>query len=68
MISTVPGTPGGDVTVICEGEDDEMVPLTAPNMTTFTPLRFVPEMVTLVPPACGPEAGLIPVIVGTAET
>ena len=42
--------------------------LVLPNFTAVAPARFVPEMVTEVPPALGPEFGLTPVTVGAAET
>ena len=35
-----------------------------PNLTPVAPVRLVPVMVTEVPPACGPEVGLIEVTVG----
>ena len=37
-----------------------------PKSTAVAPLRFVPEMVTVVPPAAGPVAGLTPDTVGGA--
>jgi hypothetical protein len=40
------------------------VALVAPNRTAVAPVRFVPVMVTLVPPAAGPLFGLTLVIVG----
>ena len=33
-------------------------------MTAVAPVRFVPEIVTLVPPALGPDEGAIPDTVG----
>jgi hypothetical protein len=39
----------------------------APKLTAVVPLRLVPVMVTLVPPAPGPELGLMLVIVGAAK-
>ena len=64
VTSTVPD-PGGDVAVICE----ELTTVTfvapfAPKSTAVAPVRFVPVIVTLVPPEAGPEEGLIAVIVG----
>ena len=35
-----------------------------PNCTLLTPVRNVPEIVTAVPPACGPDEGLIPLTTG----
>ena len=64
VTSTVPLL-GGDVAVI------EVALLTTnhaaavlPNFTAVAPLRLVPVMVTLVPPALGPVLGLMPVTVG----
>jgi hypothetical protein len=37
-----------------------------PKSTAVAPVKLEPEMVTLVPPAVGPELGEIPVIVGGA--
>ena len=37
-----------------------------PKLTEAGEVKFVPVMVTLVPPAAGPFAGLMPVTVGTA--
>ena len=37
-----------------------------PNLTDVAPVRFVPVMVTAVPPAAGPELGEMPVIAGRA--
>ena len=64
VTSTVP-LPAGDVAVI------EVALLTVtdvaavlPNFTLVAPVRFVPVMVTLVPPALGPVFGLMLVTVG----
>ena len=62
--STVP-VPAGVVAVIC-------VPLftvkpaaaVAPNVTAVAPDRLVPVSTIVVPPACGPAAGLIEVTAG----
>ena len=35
-----------------------------PNLTPVAPVKLVPVMVTVVPPAVVPEVGLIPVTVG----
>ena len=35
-----------------------------PNETPVAPRRFVPVIVTVVPPPLGPDVGLIPVTVG----
>jgi len=64
VISTTP-VPAGETALI------EVALLTtndaaaaAPNLTAVAPVKFVPLMVTLVPPADGPFAGEIEVTVG----
>ena len=42
----------------------KLVAAVAPNLTAVAPFRFVPVMVTCVPPAAGPEVGLTAVTVG----
>src|SRR5262249_61461620 len=58
-------TAGGDVAVI-EVAELTVKPRAAivPNRTAVAPLRWVPVMVTLVPPVTGPEVTLSPVTVG----
>ena len=41
-----------------------MVAAVVPNFTAVAPVKLVPVIVTLVPPAKGPELGEIPVTVG----
>ena len=63
---TVP-VPGGEVAVT--SLDDMSFTLVAdavPKYTAVGLLRLVPVIVTEVPPAVGPEVGLIEVTVGTA--
>ena len=64
VTATVP-VPGGEVAEI---EVDELTvtlaALLEPNLTAVAPLRFVPVIVTAVPPAAGPPVGLIAVTVG----
>ena len=64
---TVPADSAGDVAVI---EVDELtvvaVAVTVPNITVAEEVKLVPVMVTEVPPAVGPEVGLIEVTVGAA--
>ena len=70
MVITIfaePAVPAGVVAVMVV----ELVTLTPvaalPPMVTVVPLtKFVPVMVTLVPPAVGPELGDIAVTVGAA--
>ena len=45
---------------------EKLVALVAPNLTAVAPVKLVPVIVTLVPPAVGPEVGVMPVTVGTA--
>ena len=59
--------PPGDTAVIDVAETAEkVVAAVAPNITAVAPLRLVPVMVTVVPPAPGPNIGEIDVIVGAA--
>jgi hypothetical protein len=44
-----------------------LVAATVPKFTAVAPVRFVPVIVMLVPPATGPEVGLIDVTVGAEE-
>ena len=57
LISTVP-VPAGAVAVICVAlltvKDKALV---APKVTDVAPLKPLPLMVTLVPPAAGPRFG-----------
>ena len=67
--STAPGEPAGVVAVICV--DDTKVALVAATPPTVTPndppeVKFVPEIVIVVPPAVEPVDGEIPEIVGAA--
>jgi hypothetical protein len=69
MMSTVPAGTAGDVAVIDVAE--LTVTLVAgcpvPNSTVVAPTtKFVPVIVTEVPPATGPALGAMPVTVGTA--
>jgi hypothetical protein len=66
VTSTVPADSVGLVAVTDVGLLT-VTPVAAvvPKSTAVAPVRFVPVMVTLVPPAVGPEVGLTPVTVGT---
>ena len=65
MTSTVAADSAGEVTVIEVVElTTTPVPATVPNFTPVTPLKSVPVMVTVVPPAVDPVVGLTPVTVG----
>ena len=64
VTSTVP-EPAGEVAVTCVGDSAlRPVALAAPNLTSLAPVRFVPVIVTVVPPAAGPLVGSILVTVG----
>ena len=64
--STVP-VPAGAVAVIWVAElTVKPVAGVAPKLTAVAPLKFVPVIVTVVPPATGPEVGEIDVTVGAA--
>ncbi len=63
VTSTVP-VPAGLVATICVAVSLVIVAVTLPNLTAVAPDRFVPAIVTDVPPAVGPELGLIPVTAG----
>jgi len=64
---TGPAVPAGAVAVIWVAEfTTTFVAAFAPKRTDVAPVRFVPVIVTTVPPATGPLAGLSAVTVGTA--
>jgi hypothetical protein len=64
VTSTVPA-PAGEVAVICVALFIvNVVAAVAPNFTAVAPVKFVPVMVTLVPPAVGPLVGFTDVTVG----
>ena len=56
--------PGGDVTVIEPVVFAVMAAEVVPKVTEAAADKFVPVIVTLVPPAVGPLVGVNPVIVG----
>jgi hypothetical protein len=64
VTSTIP-VPAGEVAVICVDElTVKLVAAELPNWTAVAPLKPVPAMITLVPPAAGPRFGLRPVTAG----
>lgn len=67
VMSTVPADPAGETAVI---ELSELtVKLTAakpPKYTAVAPVKWLPLMVTVVPPAVDPDDGLIPITAGGA--
>jgi hypothetical protein len=65
VTSTTP-EPAGAVAVIWVSElTVTLVAAVAPNLTDVAPVKPVPVIVTTVPPAAGPEVGLMPVTLGT---
>ena len=57
-MSATPAVPAGAVAVICVAETTvKSAAGVAPKETAVAPLRLVPVMVTLVPPAVGPALG-----------
>ena len=57
--------PAGATAVIWVAElTVKLVAAVPPNFTAVAPVKFVPVMVTLVPPVAGPDVGARPVIVG----
>jgi hypothetical protein len=64
VTSTVP-VPAGDVAVICVAEFTvKLAAAVAPKFTAVAPVKPVPVIVTDVPPAAGPEVGVIEEIDG----
>jgi len=62
---TVPALSAGEVAVIDVAElTVKLVAAVLPKSTTVAPVKFVPVIVTLVPPWVVPEVGEIPVTVG----
>ena len=69
--STVPapvpiGPGAGLVTMICVAVSLTMVADTAPNFTAVAPAKFVPAIVTVVPPVIAPAAGPSTITTGAA--
>ena len=66
VTSAVP-EPAGLVAVICVGPSNEKLAAgVAPKLTAVAPVKSVPVIVTLVPPAAGPDDGLTLVTAGGA--
>ena len=64
--SLTPAVPAGVTAVIeVESTNTKLVTSVVPMVTLDTPVKFFPVMVTLVPPASGPLAGVMLVTVGT---
>ena len=62
---TAPVEPGGVVALIKVLVTLLMVAAVPPKVTLVAPARFVPVIFTNVPPVVGPDAGEMPVMVGT---
>jgi hypothetical protein len=68
LTSTVP-VPIGDFAVIeVLLVTERFVADAVPKATLVAPVKFVPVIVTVVPPAAGPDVGEIPVTVGRGES
>ena len=67
VISTAPTWPSGEEAVIWVAElTVKLAALVVPNLTPLAPVRLVPVMVTVVPPAIVPLAGEMLVTLGMA--
>jgi hypothetical protein len=67
VTSTGPADPAGEVAVMEESEFTmKLVAGVEPKLTAVAPVKLVPAIVTLVPPAVDPELGLTLVTVGSA--
>ena len=64
--STVPARSTGLVATICVAESLVIVAAVLPKSTAVAFARFVPVIVTEVPPVVGPEAGMMPDTAGGA--
>jgi hypothetical protein len=65
---TTPNAWAGAVAVICESLTTvTAVAAVPPRVTPVVPIRFVPVIVTLLPPAIGPAAGAMAVNVGNGR-
>ena len=62
--ATEPAACAGVLALIWLEESEVIVPAVPPKVTELAPVRFVPVMVTSVPPVAGPEVGVRDVIVG----
>jgi hypothetical protein len=59
---------GGETAVICVSLSTEKdVALLAPNLTAVAPVKFLPVMTTVVPPAAGPVSGLMSAMNGPGQ-
>ena len=63
-----PAVPGGVVTVMEVAVSAVIVAAVVPKSTAVASVRYVPVMVTAVPPAVDPVDGMILVMVGAEYT
>jgi len=68
VTSTVPVPAGATAVIDLDEFTVKLVALTDPNSTAVAPVRSTPEIVTGMPPASSPLAGLTPITVGGGET
>ena len=66
VTSTAPAVPAGAVAEIDVAEPIVKLAFVAPNFTAVAPVKFVPVIVTAVPPAVDPLLGVTPETVGAA--
>src|ERR1035437_6824331 len=64
-MSTVPVVPGGETAVIAVSELTVELAARPPKLTAVAPVKPLPAIVTLVPPAAGPLTGVTFVTAGT---
>ncbi len=68
VTSTVPEPSDGDVAVTWVAEATvKLVAAARPKSRALVPMKLVPLTVTMVPPAIGPDPGLLAVMVGTSS-
>ncbi len=68
VMSTMPALPAGLVAVICVLESAVIVPAVPPKLTSVASDRFIPSIVTVVPPSVVPLDGETPVTTGAGVT
>ena len=69
VATTDPTVPAGETAVIEVAElTVKLVALTLPNLTAVTPEKFVPVIVTVVPPTIEPEVLVVSEVMVGADT
>jgi hypothetical protein len=66
VMSTGPAVPAGDVAVMDVGESTMNVAGAVPKRTAVAPVKAVPAIVTVAPPAVRPELGLTALTIGAS--